>query len=128
MDTVVCVCLPVCLMSLLSVSISKLKCGVCLSHNRITSILAVAGKWRCSAGTVSPQCLGHHQGTARAYFQSGCVKVSWHKHIYSVLTDPAHIKPSRQTHTKFHMPSCKERKLLRTLEPGSNKVTWRGPS
>lgn len=53
---------------------------------RITSIPPVVGEWRCTAGTVSSQCLGHHQGTARAYFQSDCVKVSWHKHSSSVLT------------------------------------------
>jgi hypothetical protein len=50
--------------------------GNWMSVPRVTSGVAVAGKRCGTAGTVPPECLGHHQGIARAYFQSDYSKVS----------------------------------------------------
>jgi hypothetical protein len=48
----------------------------CMSHTRVTSGSPIAGEWCRIAGAMPPECLGHHQGTSRAYFQSDCLKVS----------------------------------------------------
>jgi hypothetical protein len=50
--------------------------GNWMSVPRVTSVVTVAGKRCGTTGTVPPECLGHHQGIARAYFQSDCLKVS----------------------------------------------------
>jgi hypothetical protein len=47
-----------------------------VSGAMVTTGVGVAGKRRGAAGTVPPECFGHHQGLAWAYFQSDCLKVS----------------------------------------------------
>jgi hypothetical protein len=41
---------------------------ISMSDTRVTSGVPVVGEWCRTAGTMPPECFGHHQGTSRAYF------------------------------------------------------------